>query len=280
MFRHLQHKHMHIYHALSCNTMVIYAAKTGEIPSEISSRDDRTGGNDISTDSNAQQIAEDIKQLAKDEDILVWQLRRFPSKNHFLDGVHLNPAGNKKFVASVAAGLGHYTIHVQYSINNKRKLLLHIISIENEDKVLIAGHSQAKYFSHHLKRTDVDVVSFSGFRIEQMWEKIHTMVPFYTMIVLHIGSNNLWNDSVSKVLRQYPNLVQNIWTVNATCRVVISGLLPRDQNRFPGKAKSVKFLSMVNRKALAVNKKLHLISQSYQRLSYVGHPDFMVNGQL
>ncbi|KAJ8297950.1 hypothetical protein KUTeg_024481 [Tegillarca granosa] len=149
-----------------------------------------------------------------------------------------------------------------------------------KSKVLISGHSQAKYFSHHLKRTDVDVVSFSGFRIEQMWEKIHTMVPFYTMIVLHIGANNLWNDSVSKVLRQYQNLVQNIWTVNATCRVVISGLLPRGQNRFQGKAKSVKFLSMVNRKALAVNKKLHLISQSYQRLSYVGHPDFMVNGQL
>ncbi|KAJ8310026.1 LOW QUALITY PROTEIN: hypothetical protein KUTeg_011891 [Tegillarca granosa] len=100
-----------------------------------------------------------------------------------------------------------------------------LFQLKMKSKVLIAGHSQAKYFSHHLKRTDVDVVSFSGFRIEQMWEKIHTMVPFYTMIVLHIGANNLWNDSVSKVLRQYQNLVQNIWTVNATCRVVISAKL-------------------------------------------------------
>ncbi|KAJ8313386.1 hypothetical protein KUTeg_009062, partial [Tegillarca granosa] len=164
-----------------------------------------------------------------------------------------------------------YTIHVQYSVYNYTNYYCILFQLKMKSKVLIAGHSQAKYFSHHLKRTDVDVVSFSGFRIEQMWEKIHTMVPFYTMIVLHIGANNLWNDSVSK----YQNLVQNIWTVNATCRVVISGLLHVAKNRFPGKAKSVKFLSMVNRKALAVNKKLHLISQSYQRLSYVGHPDFM-----
>jgi hypothetical protein len=34
---------------------------------------------------------------------------------------------------------------------------------------LIAGHSQVKYFDQYLKLSNVDVVSFSGYRIEQMW---------------------------------------------------------------------------------------------------------------
>jgi hypothetical protein len=34
---------------------------------------------------------------------------------------------------------------------------------------LIAGHSQVKYFDQYLQSSNVDVVSFSGCRIEQMW---------------------------------------------------------------------------------------------------------------
>ena len=37
------------------------------------------------------------------------------------------------------------------------------------NRVLIAGHSQVKYFDQYLKLSNVDVVSFPGYRIEQMW---------------------------------------------------------------------------------------------------------------
>ena len=35
------------------------------------------------------------------------------------------------------------------------------------NSVLIAGHSQEKYFDQYLKSSNVDVVSFSSHRIEQ-----------------------------------------------------------------------------------------------------------------
>jgi hypothetical protein len=38
--------------------------------------------------------------------------------------------------------------------------------------VLIAGHSQAKYFGKYLSLTDTDVLSYSGFRIDQMFQKL------------------------------------------------------------------------------------------------------------
>ena len=54
--------------------------------------------------------------------------------------------------------------------------------------VLIAGHSQVKYFDQYL---NVDVVSFSGYRIEQMWGVIGHKVTNYSIIVLHIGANKM-----------------------------------------------------------------------------------------
>jgi hypothetical protein len=71
------------------------------------------------------------------------------------------------------------------------------------NRVLIAGHSQVKYFDQYLKLSNVDVVSFSGYRIEQMWGVI-------SVIVLHIGANNLWNDTPSEVLNHYQQLVHNL----------------------------------------------------------------------
>jgi hypothetical protein len=40
---------------------------------------------------------------------------------------------------------------------------------------------------------NVDVVSFSGYRIEQMWGVIGHKVTNYSVIVLNFGANNLWN---------------------------------------------------------------------------------------
>jgi hypothetical protein len=38
--------------------------------------------------------------------------------------------------------------------------------------VLVADHSQAKYFGKYLSLTDTDVLSYSGFRIDQMFQKL------------------------------------------------------------------------------------------------------------
>jgi hypothetical protein len=85
---------------------------------------------------------------------------------------------------------------------------------------------------------NVEVVSFSGYRIEQMWGVVGSQVRKYRVIVLHVGGNNLWDDHPVNILSKYQQLVSNIWQANPRCQVVISGLLPRGQDLFPGKMKS------------------------------------------
>ncbi|CAG2233950.1 PAFAH1B2_3 [Mytilus edulis] len=147
-------------------------------------------------------------------------------------------------------------------------------------RVLIAGHSQVKYFDQYLKLSNVDVVSFSGYRIEQMWGVIGHRVPDYRIVVLHIGANNLWNDTPADVLTHYQSLVESILRLNPTCQILLSGLLPRGQDMFPGKMKSMSFLSLVNRKASYINNKLRIIVQSVPRVTYVAHRSFVVDGKL
>ena len=55
--------------------------------------------------------------------------------------------------------------------------------------VLVAG--QAKYFGKYLSLTDTDVLSYSGFRIDQMFQKLQPTVRTYNTVVLHIGINDL-----------------------------------------------------------------------------------------
>jgi hypothetical protein len=55
------------------------------------------------------------------------------------------------------------------------------------NRVLIAGHSQVKYFDQYLKLSDVDVVSFSGYRIEQMWGVIGHKVTNYALSFSILG---------------------------------------------------------------------------------------------
>ncbi|CAC5396076.1 unnamed protein product [Mytilus coruscus] len=148
------------------------------------------------------------------------------------------------------------------------------------NRVLIAGHSQGKYFDQYLKLSNVDVVSFSGYRIEQMWGVIGHRVPDYRIVVLHIGANNLWNDTPADVLTHYQSLIDSIRRVNPSCQILLSGLLPRGQDMFPGKMKSESFLSLVNRKASYLNNKLHNIAKSIPRLNYLGHHYFVADGKL
>ena len=141
-------------------------------------------------------------------------------------------------------------------------------------------HSQVKYFDQYLKLSDVDVVCFSGYRIEQMWGVIGHKVTNYSVIVPHIGVNNLWNDTPSEVLNQYQQLVQKVLQVNSRCKVLLSGLLPRGQDLYPGKMKSEDFLYLVNRKAAFINNKLSIKVQFNSQLSYIGHTSFVIGGKL
>ena len=113
-----------------------------------------------------------------------------------------------------------------------------------------------------------------------MWGVIGHKVTNYSVIVLHIGANNLWNDTPAEVLNHYQQLVQKVLQVNSRCKVLLSGLLPRAQDLYPGKMKSEDFLSLVNRKAAFINSKLSNIVQSNSRLSYIGHTSFVIGGKL
>ena len=81
----------------------------------------------------------------------------------------------------------------------------------------IAGDSQVKYFDQYLTLSNVDVVSFSGYRIEQMWGVVGSQVRKYRVIGLHVGGNNLWYDHPADILSKYQQLVSNIWQVNPRC---------------------------------------------------------------
>ena len=69
-------------------------------------------------------------------------------------------------------------------------LVLYIL-IMTSFPVLVAGHSQAKYFGKYFSLTDTDVLSYSGFRIDQMFQKLQPTVRNYNTIVLHIGANDV-----------------------------------------------------------------------------------------
>ena len=61
---------------------------------------------------------------------------------------------------------------------------------------------------------------------------------------------------------------------------MLSGLLPRTQDLYPGKMKSEDFLYLVNRKAAFINNKLSIIVQFNSQLSYIGHTSFVIGGKL
>jgi hypothetical protein len=91
---------------------------------------------------------------------------------------------------------------------------------------------------------------------------------------------NLWNDTPSEVLNHYQQLVHKVLQVNSRCQVLLSDLLPRAQDFYPGKMKSEDFLYLVNRKAAFINNKVSIIVQSNSRLSYIGHTSFVIGGKL
>lgn len=109
--------------------------------------------------------------------------------------------------------------------------------------ILIAGHSQAKYFHQYLSATNIDVLSFSGFRISQMFEKIEPNISAYPVIVLHVGANDLSRgSSIDTMLRDFQDLTKRIWNSKPTAHIAFSGVLRRGRNQFPGAILTESFL--------------------------------------
>ncbi|CAC5360015.1 unnamed protein product [Mytilus coruscus] len=48
--------------------------------------------------------------------------------------------------------------------------------------VLIAGHSQAKYFNQYLSLSETNVLSYSGFRIDQMFNELQPTIDNYNTV--------------------------------------------------------------------------------------------------
>lgn len=145
--------------------------------------------------------------------------------------------------------------------------------------VLVAGHSQAKCFGKYLSLTDTDVLSYSGFHIDQMFQKLQPTVRNYNTVVLHIGANDLSRGlSVKAVLDKYQQLTSAIWDINPTADIIVSGLLPRASNQFPGALPRTDFLQDLNQRAHLLNNCIASLASRIPLLHYVGHPSFVKKG--
>ncbi|CAC5412488.1 unnamed protein product [Mytilus coruscus] len=147
--------------------------------------------------------------------------------------------------------------------------------------VLITGHSQAKYFKQYLSLSGTNVLSHSGFRIDQMFNELQPTIDNYNTVVLHVGANDLSRgSSVKTLLRKYQQLTSDIWHSNPTADIIISGVLPRADNQFPGALVRTNFLTELNQRARLLNTKLQLLATRVPRLHYVGHPSFAQKGTI
>ena len=147
--------------------------------------------------------------------------------------------------------------------------------------VLIAGHSQVKYFSKYISASNVDVLAYPGYQIHMMFDEIRDYVSKYDVVVLHVGANDLSRGvSVEKVLAEYQLLVESIWRVKPKAHVFISEVLPRGDNRFPGARETRDFISGINSQAAELNSILRYAAEQYTRLHFVSHPSFYVDSQV
>ena len=143
--------------------------------------------------------------------------------------------------------------------------------------VLIAGHSQAKYFGKYLSLPDTDVLSFSGYRIDMMFKEIQPTVRNYQTIVLHVGANDLSRGTTVKTtLQKLQQLTSDIWDINPTATI----LLPRVDNQFPGAIPRHDLLQDLNNRAYQVNNCLVSLQTQIPKLHYVSHSSFIQHGEI
>jgi lysophospholipase L1-like esterase len=123
------------------------------------------------------------------------------------------------------------------------------------------------------------VLSYSGFRIDQMFQKLQPTVRNYNTVVLHIGANDCSRGlPVKTVLNKYQQLTSAIWDINPTVDIILSRLLPRASNQFPGALPRTDFLQDLNQSAHLLNNYLASLASRIPLLHYVGHPSFVKKG--
>jgi hypothetical protein len=90
--------------------------------------------------------------------------------------------------------------------------------------------------------------------IDQMLQKLQPTVRNYNTVVLHIGANDLCRGlPIKTVLNKYQQLTSAIWDINPTADIILSGLLPRASNQFPGALPRTDFLQDLNQRAHLLN---------------------------
>jgi len=75
-------------------------------------------------------------------------------------------------------------------------------------------------------------------------------------------------------------LASDIWELNPTVDILLSGLLPRADNQFPGALQRTDFIADVNQWAHQLNNCLASLCTRVPQLHYVGHPTFAQNGAI
>ncbi|XP_052105053.1 uncharacterized protein LOC127738033 [Mytilus californianus] len=114
-----------------------------------------------------------------------------------------------------------------------------------------------------------------------MFNELQPTIDNYNTVVLHVGANDLSRgSSVKTLLRKYQQLTSDIWHSNPTADIIISGVLPRADNQFPGALLRTNFLTELNQRARLLNTKLQLLATRVPRLHYVGHPSFAQKGTI
>ena len=76
----------------------------------------------------------------------------------------------------------------------------------------------------------------------------------------------------------FEDLTTDIWFQNPAVEILISGILPRAANLYPGATNNVGHLDLLNQRALQVNRGLHARQQ--RQLQFIGHPKFAVDGRI
>ncbi|XP_077551227.1 uncharacterized protein LOC144164849 [Haemaphysalis longicornis] len=104
-------------------------------------------------------------------------------------------------------------------------------------RVLVVGDSMAKYVEQYFPSRQglaVKVSAHGGTRIERLLSKIADEVAGFDIVIVHVGTNNVDECSVSVFRHKYHRLAQGILERNPTAHVAFSAILPRGQNKYIG----------------------------------------------
>ncbi|XP_069118932.1 uncharacterized protein [Argopecten irradians] len=147
---------------------------------------------------------------------------------------------------------------------------------------LVLGNSQARYFYQHIDANDqMHIISKSGLTFEKAWLQLRNIVSNYSILVLHLGFDEIAKRESDEVtLSKYQALVEKLWGIHPTLKIVISGIPPRGDNRFTNMIVKDSYIRSFNEEAKSVNTGLSSVSSLLPQLFFIGHGYFMTNGCL